>query len=471
MIFTSLLYLLFLVLAWGITYTLHPRLRVLFLLLASYGFYMAWKPKYVLIIIALTVADYFFAMWIENAKGDSRKKFFWISSVVANMGMLFAFKYLGFFTAEINRLLAWMQTGGAIPVIDLLLPIGISFHTFQAVSYTTDVYLGHQKAQRNFPQFALFIAWFPQMIAGPIERASTLLVQLDRISFPMRSQVISGLGLFVLGYFKKVVIADRLAYFVDPVFASPEQASAMTMLLAVYGFALQIYFDFSSYTDIAKGSSLFFGVRLSENFQAPYLSLSLPEFWKRWHMSLSSWFFEYVYFPFVRKFQGAWVPYAGILTVFVLSGIWHGANWTFLVWGFANAVIYLGYLAYFRVFDVARSGPGRFVMMFVNFHLVCFCWIFFRSPSLETAGLFLKRIPTLFTSSSPGHHEFIFSYGYQLLLALIGLAAFAMVIRPLNRVITEGAGWAKLVAIALFFVIGISVLGVFESQSFIYFQF
>jgi alginate O-acetyltransferase complex protein AlgI len=472
MVFSSLSYVFFLPLVFGITYSLAPRFRPHFLLLASYAFYMAWKPQYVLVIIALTLFDFFAAQAIENRGSLPGRRAIWIASLCANLGALFVFKYAGFFAEEWNRLAHFLQAGGAVPVPDILLPIGISFHTFQAISYTTDVYLGHERAERSLPRFALFIAWFPQMVAGPIERAHTLLPQLREINLPSAEQARQGLYWLLWGAFKKLVVAGNVSSFVDHVYAAPASHPPWVVVVATYAFAFQIFCDFSGYTDMAKGSSLLFGVRLTENFNNPYLSRTLPEFWSRWHMSLSSWFFEYVYYPLARAWPTGAGPWLAILAVFALSGIWHGASWTFLAWGLLNGLIYSGWIALRRAGLVPEGAVAGALLVLLNFHLVCLCWIFFRAGNLAVAGAALAQVGSFFVS--PGFEGSLPLAGTPGRLAS---ASAGLALMGLNLISRDSLGrasrssWAG-AALAGALVGSLTLcLAAFQSEAFIYFRF
>jgi len=373
---------------------------------------------------------------------------------------------------ELNEFFSFVAGKQPFSVPMILLPIGISFHTFQAISYTTDVYLGIERAERGFIKFALFIAWFPQMVAGPIERAQTLLHQLARIRRPERFEIREALLTIAWGLFKKLAIADNLITLVDQAFGLPQEKSPLFVALGVYAFALQIYCDFSGYTDIAKGSSLLFGVRLTENFNLPYLARTFAEFWKRWHISLSTWFFEYIYFPWIRKFGEGRGPAIGIMIVFTLSGIWHGANWTFLVWGLLNGAIYLGQVHLIRRWPKLSSPDFDFILLIINFHLICLCWIFFRAESLSTAVDIVEKVANLLIQpfhglSGPVEGKVLWrALGASIALAI--LLANAQSGFFLQRQMRHGARWAGALTLIVLLIL---VLGNLNSQSFIYFQF
>lgn len=309
------------------------KYRWVHLLFASCIFYMAFIPAYILILGFTIIIDYFAGILIENRTGKSRK-YFLIMSIVANVAVLCIFKYYNFFIDNVNDLLASINIRTTpLPYLAIILPIGLSFHTFQAMSYTIEVYRGNQKAEKHFGIYALYVMYYPQLVAGPIERPQHILHQLKEPQKFEYDRVVDGLKQMAWGMFKKVVIADNLAGIVNMYYSSPESFNGFSAFLAVIFFSFQIYCDFSGYSDIAIGTSKVMGINLMKNFNQPYLANSISDFWKRWHISLSSWFRDYLYIPL----GGNKVPiprmYLNLMIVFVISGFWHGANWTFIVWG------------------------------------------------------------------------------------------------------------------------------------------
>lgn len=451
MLFTSLNYFVFLAFAFGLTFSLPARARIGFLVFASYFFYASWKPSYALVIFALTIITYGAALKIP-VRGA------WATALIANLSTFFVFKYLGFFTQEVNSILSWLQGGGEIPVLSLLLPLGISFHTLQAIAYVTDVKRGVIPAEKNFWRFALFIAWFPQMIAGPIERASTLLVQLIQIEKPSVAQVKTAGHFILIGLFKKLVIADSLGTMIQPIYADVGAFPPWQVWLAVYGFGLQLYFDFSAYMDIARGSSRLFGVNLSENFKDPFLATSIPDFWRRWHISLTSWFFEYVYYPLVRRYPSGVGPYVAALLVFALSGLWHGANWTFLVWGLLHGALYC--LSILLPPWRSESLFSVYIRIAGTFSLVCLCWVIFRADSVPDALAFYSRLlgmgPSSVDSLLPEHLN-------RILAAMLGLLTVTFL---RGKTSTSTPSWCYLLLLLM-----ILTFGNFDGDTFIYFQF
>ena len=351
------------------------------LLACSYFFYGWWNPLYLLLIVYSTALDYFVGLAIVR----SRRKGCWLAlSVVNNLLLLGFFKYGGFVAANLTALLHTLHLPVDIPEPGVLLPIGISFYTFQSMSYTIDLYRGRIGRESNFLRFALFVSFFPQLIAGPIERAGGLLPQLKRAPAIKAQNISDGLSLFVVGLFKKIALADFLAVYVDQVYAAPAQAGAPALLLATYAFAWQIYFDFSGYTDMARGCARMLGVRLSLNFANPYLATGLGDFWRRWHITLSTWFRDYLYIPLGGNRGGAWKLYRNIIITMVIAGLWHGAAWSFLVWGGMHAI---GRLCtrHLEQTSFYRSRVPDFIKQIWVFHFLCLTWIFFRADSLTGA--------------------------------------------------------------------------------------
>src|SRR3984885_7919477 len=332
MIFNSFHFLFFFLIVTTIYFLLPYNKRWILLLAASCYFYMAFIPIYILILGFTIVVDYFAGIYIENASGR-RRKLFLVFSLIANIGVLAVFKYYNFINHNFSFLLQGFGLTNPIPYLSILLPIGLSFHTFQAMSYTIEVYRGKQKAERHFGIYSLYVMYFPQLVAGPIERPQNLLHQFHEKHRFDAERIQSGLTLALWGLFKKVVVADSLSIYVDAVYGASSHHSGATLLLATYFFAFTIYCDFSGYTDIARGVSRVYGIELMKNFDAPYFTLAIAEFWSRWHISLSTWFREYVYIPLGGNRVTLGRNFANLFFVFMLSGLWHGANWTFIVWG------------------------------------------------------------------------------------------------------------------------------------------
>jgi len=331
-LFNSLHFALFFPVVTTLYFLLPHRHRLWMLLLASCYFYMALVPKYILILFFLIAVDYTAGLLIERAPPEKRRLYL-LCSLLANVLVLSIFKYFNFINANVGGVIEALGGRWSLPNLNIILPIGLSFHTFQSISYVIEVYRGRQKAERNLGKYALYVLFYPQLVAGPIERPQNLLHQFDEPHRFDYARVTDGLKLMVWGLFKKVVIADRLAVAVDLVYNNPTSYSGWPLVVATYFFAIQIYCDFSGYTDMARGAAQVMGFRMMENFRAPYLATSIGEFWRRWHISLSSWFRDYVYIPMGGNQVPRWRWYANLMAVFLLSGLWHGASWTFVIWG------------------------------------------------------------------------------------------------------------------------------------------
>ncbi len=401
MLFNSLQFLLFFPIVTIIYFLLPFRFRWLHLLIASCIFYMAFIPIYIVILFATIIVDYIAGMMIENSKGK-RRKLFLIASIVANVGVLAVFKYYNFFAANIDTLLSSMHiTTTSVPLLKILLPIGLSFHTFQAMSYTIEVYRGNQKAERHFGIYALYVMFYPQLVAGPIERPQNVIHQFHEEKFFNYDNAVSGLRLMMWGMLKKVVIADRLTELTDPVFNNPHTYPAITLALATVFFAIQIYCDFSGYSDIALGTARVMGFKLMKNFNRPYSSKSISEFWSRWHISLSTWFRDYLYISLGGNRVSVPRWFFNLFFVFLVSGFWHGANWTFIVWGALHGVYLIAAILIEKAKvklvgpsnTKAKSGLLNVVNITVTFVLVSAAWVFFRANTVPDAIYIIKQLP------------------------------------------------------------------------------
>lgn len=480
MLFNSFNFFLFFPIVIVVYFAFPPRWRWLFLLASSYYFYMSWRTDYIILILTSTIIDYFASnrMAAQPSKRQ-RKKYLWLS-LVANLGLLFSFKYFNFFSGSIQSLLDVANVGYSMPLLQVLLPVGISFYTFQTLSYTIDVYNGKIKPEKHFGIFALYVAYWPQLVAGPIERADRLLPQLRKQFDFDYERVRSGLVLILWGLFKKMVIADRIAVYVNEVYGSPAQYGRLPAIVATLLFAIQIYCDFSGYSDIAIGSARVMGVRLMENFRTPYFSRSVPEFWRRWHISLSTWFRDYVYIPLGGNRVAVRRWYFNVFIVFLLSGLWHGANWTFILWGALHGFYMLITLALGPRLQQAAQSIGLredgyllpILQWLLTLFLVCFAWIFFRANSIGDAFTIIQTIAfdvgSVKTVPLPnGMTDMIISLiAICILFAQDWIVGSENIEEILSRKNTS-VRWAYYIAI----IVCIMWFGVYTSNQFIYFQF
>ena len=399
MVFNSSAYLVFFPLVVAMYYLLPHKWRWLMLLVASCWFYMAFVPVYILILAFTIGVDYCAGILIENSEGVKRKRWL-IASIIANVGVLAFFKYWNFLNTNIGELIQSAGVPYTIPDLGIVLPIGLSFHTFQSLSYTVEVYRGNQKAERNLGYFALYVMYFPQLVAGPIERPGALLPQLHQKHSLQYDNLIHGLTQMALGFLKKVVVADRIADYVTVVYTNPNAVSSWAVLFAAFLFAVQIYCDFSGYSDIAIGSARVMGVKLMTNFDRPYLSASTGEFWRRWHISLSSWLRDYVYYPMGGSRVGRWRWYYNLLFTFTLSGLWHGAAWHYILFGTFQAVVMIWGDLVKRPVNAAARALGLYAVPRVHHVLnvlhTLLIWslglVMFRAVSMRHAGIIYSRI-------------------------------------------------------------------------------
>jgi D-alanyl-lipoteichoic acid acyltransferase DltB (MBOAT superfamily) len=402
MLFNSIQFVIFFPTVVLLYFALPFSLRWILLLIASCYFYMAWRAIYIVLLLFTCVTDYAAAIMMERAKTIAYKRLALCLSLGTNLGVLFFFKYYNFFTDTTNEALKNLSLSSTIPTLNLILPVGISFYTFQAMSYTIDVYRGELKAERSFPRFVLFVMFFPQLVAGPIERATKLMPQLrERFNFDYQ-RVVDGLRLMAVGFFKKVVIADNLAILVNQVYGAPQNYSSLALVAATFCFTYQVFCDFSGYSDIAIGASRVFGIELMKNFERPFFARNLSEFWRRCHISLSTWFRDYVYIPLGGNHLGTPRTVFNIFVVFMLSGIWHGAAWTFVIWGLIQGFYFLfgKYTAPLRTKFVTFVGlnrtPGllRVLQSLKVFWLYAFSLIFFRAQSFSDAWYIVTHLGT-----------------------------------------------------------------------------
>lgn len=402
MTFNSFDYFLFLPVVWLVHHLLGQRLRWLFLLAASLVFYASLEVPYLLgVIVCVTVATYGFGRWIHVARSLAAKRRLLWSGIAVNLLILVALKYVPFLTENLNLLLGLLGSPARVPHTQLLVAVGVSYYVFQAISYLSDIYLEIEEPERHFGYFALYLAFFPKLLQGPIERAGDLLPQLKAKYAFDYDNMRFGLLLFTWGLFKKVVLADRLGLYVDTVYGDASDFNGVTLLAATYAYAFQIYFDFSGYTDMALGTARLFNIRLTDNFNSPYLATSVADFWRRWHITFSRWILDYIFKPLQMFWRGGkeWGTAAALVVTFLVSGIWHGASWGFVVWGLLHG----GYMAcsvfwrpyqkrLYKASKLEKTSILRIWQIFATFHLVCFAWIFFRAANLEQSLAIISGI-------------------------------------------------------------------------------
>ncbi len=442
----------------------------MFLLLASYYFYMNWKPIYAVLILTSTVLTYVCGLLVEKYTNNRRKQKTALTiSLLLNFGILFVFKYFNFINDSIFSLFTDHGIHWTIPNLDILLPVGISFYTFQAVGYSIDVYRGTIKAERNFTTYALFVSFFPQLVAGPIERASNLLPQFY-VKHPFDADNIAeGIKQMIWGFFMKLCVADVLSAYVDAVYNNVANHNGTSMLLATVLFAFQIYCDFAGYSNIAIGAARIMGFRLMENFRQPYLSSSIKEFWKRWHISLSTWFMDYVYIPLGGNRVKLSRHLINLMITFLVSGLWHGANWTFVCWGALHGAYIVAETLFRKIKsdNKDKSGISKLFDTVACFGLVCFAWIFFRANTIGDAFIIVHKIFT--NVGGVFVDEEVFIYGFAALSILI----FKDIkdASHLNFHLLHSKHGVISIVSVIFLITYIMLFGALNAGSFIYFQF
>jgi D-alanyl-lipoteichoic acid acyltransferase DltB (MBOAT superfamily) len=454
MLFTTFTFVVFLVVVLALFYALPPRFRRWLLLVASLIFYMAWRAKFVLLILGLITVDYFAALWINRRQGRSRRVALLVS-LAANIGMLGWFKYANFMRG--------IFLPGRHP-LDIILPLGISFHTFQSISYVIDVYRGEQTVVTSYVDYALFVSFFPQLVAGPIVRAREFFHDFWNWKAPTGAEWQRGVAMILTGYVKKLVFADQFALVADSYFANP---SAMPGLAPAWtgttAFALQIFFDFSGYTDIAIGVALLFGFHFPENFRRPYLAASITEFWRRWHMTLSRWLRDYVYISLGGNRKGRARTYVNLMLTMLLGGLWHGASWNFVIWGgYHGALLGIERAVWGRE---QRTGWARLPLGIVTFLLVTVGWVFFRAKTFAAARFVLEQM----VSTAIGH-----SLLTPLQWKMAGFSLVVAVAEEYGAVwtkLTESPAWARTLA-AVAALLAIELFSATDQTiPFVYFQF
>ncbi len=455
------------------------KLQNSLLLVSSYFFYACWDYRFLFLLIFSTLLDYYTGIKISEAQNKHLKKFWLWLSIGINLGFLGVFKYYNFFADSFADALSLLGMKASFGTLQIILPVGISFYTFHGLSYVIDLYYNKIKPERDFVNYSVFVSFFPLLVAGPIERATHLLPQILKKREFDYSKAIDGLRQILWGLFKKVVIADNCATFANSIFNDYAQFSGSTLVLGALFFTFQIYCDFSGYSDIALGTARLFGIDLLRNFAFPYFSRDIAEFWRRWHISLSSWFRDYLYIPLGGSKGGTWMKVRNTFIIFLVSGFWHGANWTFIVWGFLNAL----YIMPSIIFNTNRNNleivaKGKYLPTFkevisigITFMLTVFAWIFFRANNVEHAFKYISIIFSKSLFTIPNFWEIHDT------IPIIFLTILFLIIEWLGReeqyaIAKFGSGWFKPVRWAFYYGV-ILVIFYFagSKQQFIYFQF
>jgi len=477
MLFNSWGYALFLPIVFALYWLLSGKRLAwqnLLLLAVSYFFYSCWDWRFLFLLVFSTGLDYFTGLKVTGSDGFRKKFWFWLS-IIVNLGFLGVFKYYNFFADSFAELLRSAGFNPHFATLQVILPVGISFYTFHGLSYVIDIYKGRIEPEKNFVTYSLFVSYFPLLVAGPIERATHLLPQIKRKRVFDYDKAMDGFYQILWGLFKKVVIADSCAQYANAVFDNPDKMNSMSLALGAVYFAFQIYGDFSGYSDIALGTSKMFGMDLLRNFNYPYFSRDIAEFWRRWHISLSSWFRDYLYIPLGGSKGGLWMKIRNTFIIFLVSGFWHGANWTFIIWGALNALYFLPLL-------LSNSNRNNMHIVAENkwlpsladvfrigftFMLTTFAWIFFRAESVTSAFSYIKR---LLSFDFKGGIQYL-SIDRNITELLIMIAIFVIVEWFSRRHEHPVHGKFKM-AKAILIIVGILTLGVFSNVgNFIYFQF
>ncbi len=488
MLFNSFNFLLFLplvfVLYWFVT-NRSLKLQNILLLISSYFFYACWDWRFLFLLIFSTLLDYFTGLKMSDAKNQHWKKFWFWLSVTVNLGFLGVFKYFNFFASSFASAVSAIGFHVDIWTLNVILPVGISFYTFHGLSYVIDIYNNKIKAEKNFIDYSVFVSFFPLLVAGPIERATHLLPQIQKKRIFDYSKAVDGLRQIIWGLFKKVVIADQCATFVNLIFNNSSDYSGSTHVLGAVLFAFQIYGDFSGYSDIALGTAKLFGIDLLRNFSFPYFSRDIAEFWRRWHISLSSWFRDYLYIPLGGSKGGTWMKVRNTFIIFLVSGFWHGASWNFIIWGFLNAL----YIMPSILFNTNRNNldsvsmgkliPGirDLFSMILTFSLTTFAWIFFRANGVKQAIDYISSIFSKSLFTVPHLPEIPYMKEYEKSPPIFILLIIFMILEWIGReqhyaIANLGLKFPRVLRWSIYYVIIIMVFFFSgKEQQFIYFQF
>jgi alginate O-acetyltransferase complex protein AlgI len=473
MVFNSIPFLVFIALFFPIYFALKGKARLWFMLLSSYVFYGWWDYRFLALIIFSTCLDFYLSVVINNQTDPGRRKLALTISIIVNLAFLGFFKYFNFFIDSANDLLGYFGYEENYNVLNIILPVGISFYTFQSMSYTIDVYRKEIQPEPSLLRFATFIAFFPQLVAGPIVRAVDFLPQLYSDHKFKWSNFQIGFAQVLVGFGKKLVIADSLAPFVDAIFSTPEGYSSLVLIIAIVFYSFQIYCDFSGYSDIAIGLAKMLGFVFPMNFNTPYFSKSFSEFWERWHISLSSWLRDYLYIPLGGNRNGKFNTYRNLMLTMLLGGLWHGANYTFIIWGFLHGM----YLVIQRLISTGKKAVGlefrgpvnAFFSIVLVYSMTCLAWIYFRSPDLQTAHTVIRGIVSLDNLSFADlPYKFEIVKGVFLLVILLFFEVLSK--RVDFGTITLRSPAFRVVSYAAILWL-IALMGSFIDSQFIYFQF
>ena len=481
MLFNSIDFAIFLpivfLLYWFVT-NKNLRLQNFLIVVASYVFYGWWDWRFLSLIIFSTMVDYAIGKSLSKEENNKKRKILLWISIIVNLGFLGFFKYYNFFLENFVTVFTFFGQPINPQGLHIILPVGISFYTFQTLSYTIDVYKRKLEPTKDLIAFSAFVSFFPQLVAGPIERATNLLPQFYKKREFNYEKAVDGMRQILWGLFKKIVIADNAATYANQIFNNSDNYSGSTLLLGAIFFAFQIYGDFSGYSDIAIGTSRLFGFNLMKNFAFPYFSRDIAEFWRRWHISLSTWFRDYLYIPLGGSRGGTWMKIRNLFIIFVVSGFWHGANWTFIIWGFLNALYFLPLLLTNKnrkntdVVAQNRILPSskEFFQIVATFFITTIAWVFFRADTIEHALSILSKIFSKSIFSIP------YFYGISQSLTIISIILIFLLIEWRGR--AEEYGIAnmvkpKFVRLTFYYIIIISIMvyGNFSKNQFIYFQF
>ncbi len=477
MLFNSLSYAIFLPIVFILYWLIPHKYRWILLFVASYYFYMSWNAKYVFLIFLTTLVSYLSSILIE--KYNKHKKLVLAITLIVCLGILFIFKYFNFFFEIIDQIFSLFNIKLNKVTLNLLLPVGISFYTFQTLSYVIDVYRGNIKAERHFGYYATFVSFFPQLVAGPIERPDNLLPQLKKEKQFDYNNAVNGLKLMAMGFFKKMVVADNLAYYVDMVYKDLNYYTGFALVLVTIFFTIQIYCDFSGYSDIAKGSARLLNIELMDNFKTPYFSTTIKEFWSKWHISLSSWFKDYIYIPLGGNRCSKIRHYFNLLVTFLVSGLWHGANITFVIWGGIHGLLQIIEDILHIKKNTNKYSFTWFLRVILLFIIISFTWVFFRAQNISQANYIFKNMFIGITHPLTYIRSGLYSFDVKPAYLLITLSLYLLPLFVFDLISVKNNCFAliskqnKIIRYTIYFVIVLMILLLHYvgEVSFIYFQF